>query len=101
MGRHHGSPEQPPRCTVDDEWADLVERIPDPVDAVYDDEGLPGSWDSPSLSDAELLEGRGVVSEWDLPLLASIDPAGLDDRWAQRDSLRRTEVARARLGGCP
>jgi hypothetical protein len=95
MDRRHQSSHQPVCRACDDDWSDLVVRIPDPAAGVDDDESTSVSWDSPCLSDAELLEVRGAVSEWDLPLLASIDPVSLVGRWARLDYLRRIEAVEA------
>jgi hypothetical protein len=72
--------------SVDEAW--VVEGF-DRFDA--EGHGPAPAWDAPDLSDVEALDARGAVSEWDLPLLRSIDPRSLDVA-ARVDFLRRVEA---------
>jgi hypothetical protein len=63
----------------DDEWPGGDASYPDSAPAdVLDERDSVASDEGYGLTDSELLDIRGAVSEWDLPLLASIDPRTLD-----------------------
>ena len=73
---------------------DQVAREAGAADVAAGVVGAPASFDNSTWRDEDLLEARGVVSEWDLPLLASIDPTTLD-RVGRLSYLRRVEAVEA------
>jgi hypothetical protein len=74
---------------VDQEWLEVCARL------VPDEDG-PLGFDDPRFYDEDLLAARGPVSEWDMVLLASIDPASLH-RDGRLDYLRRVEALKGLL----
>ncbi len=75
----------------DDGWVLVGEGCPDPADAVYAVDTDLAGWDTPGLTDADVLANSGEASVWDLPMLASIDPWSLD-REGQIAFLRRSDA---------
>ena len=73
---------------------DQVAREAGAADVAAGVVGAPASFDNSTWRDEDLLEARGVVSEWDLPLLASNDPTTLD-RVGRQSYLRRVEAVEA------
>ena len=84
-----------PEWDVDKEWLEVaaLESWGAHIAALYagPDGGVPESFDDDGVRDEELLAVRGPVSEWDLPLLASIDPTTLTVA-GRMDYLRRCEA---------
>ncbi len=85
---------------VDQEWLEVaaLESWGAEIASLCDgpDDGVPHAFDDDEVRDEELLAVRGPVSEWDLPLLASIDPTTLSLA-GRMDYLRRCEAVEAMI----